>query len=125
MFNPKVYIILFINLENGNQYIGSAKDFYLRLNEHLVNKKSNVALQSAFTKYGLDKLKSPTPLRRASGNSNINLILHEIYIMKSILVSGLITEHLPFLWNLKSGAFIFFMCILTSVLFIDCSWLFF
>lgn len=45
----------FINLENGNQYIGSAKDFYLRLNEHLGNKKSNVALQNAFSKYGLDK----------------------------------------------------------------------
>lgn len=27
-------IYSFINMENGNQYIGSAKDFYLRLNEH-------------------------------------------------------------------------------------------
>ena len=32
-----------------------AKDFYLRLNEHLKNKKSNIALQNAFLKYGLDK----------------------------------------------------------------------
>jgi group I intron endonuclease len=36
-------------------YIGSAKDFYLRLIEHLENKKSNVALQKAFEKHGLDK----------------------------------------------------------------------
>lgn len=48
-------IYSFINLVNGNQYIGSAKDFYLRLSEHLNNKKSNVALQKAFAKYGLDK----------------------------------------------------------------------
>lgn len=48
-------IYSFINMENGNQYIGSAKDFYLRLNEHLKNKKSNIALQNAFIKYGLDK----------------------------------------------------------------------
>lgn len=32
-----------------------AKDFYLRLNEHSKNKKSNIALQNAFLKYGLDK----------------------------------------------------------------------
>ena len=42
---------------NGNQYIGSAKDFYLRLKGHLENKKSNVALQRAFAKYGLDQFK--------------------------------------------------------------------
>jgi|SRR6186713_999983 len=57
LLKDKGGIYSFINLENGNQYIGSAKDFYLRLNEHLGNKKSNVALQSAFTKYGLDKFK--------------------------------------------------------------------
>lgn len=45
----------FINTVNGKQYIGSAKDFYIRLNEHLNNKKSNVSLQKAFNKYGLDK----------------------------------------------------------------------
>jgi hypothetical protein len=50
-------IYSFINTVNGNQYIGSAKDLYLRLNEHLNNKKSNLALQKAFTKYGLDKFK--------------------------------------------------------------------
>jgi hypothetical protein len=57
LLKDKGGIYSFINLENGNQYIGSAKDFYLRLNEHLGNKKSNVALQAAFSKYGLDKFK--------------------------------------------------------------------
>lgn len=57
LLKDKGGIYSFINLENGNQYIGSAKDFYLRLNEHLGNKKSNVALQNAFSKYGLDKFK--------------------------------------------------------------------
>lgn len=45
----------FMNTINGRQYIGSAKDLYLRLNEHLDNRKSNNALQDAFKKYGLDK----------------------------------------------------------------------
>lgn len=57
LLKDKGGIYSFINVENGNQYIGSAKDFYLRLNEHLGNKKSNVALQNAFSKYGLDKFK--------------------------------------------------------------------
>lgn len=48
-------IYSFINTVNGRQYIGSAKDFHLRLIEHLENKKSNVALQKAFDKHGLDK----------------------------------------------------------------------
>ena len=37
------------------QYIGSAKDLYLRLNEHLNGRKSNVRLQRAIKKHGLDK----------------------------------------------------------------------
>lgn len=45
----------FINTINDKKYIGSAKDFYKRLFEHLENKKSNIALQKAFEKYGLDK----------------------------------------------------------------------
>lgn len=48
-------IYSFVNTLNGKQYIGSAKDFYIRLNEHLNNKKSNINLQRAFNKYGLDK----------------------------------------------------------------------
>ena len=55
LLKDKGGIYSFINTVNGNQYIGSAKDFYLRLNEHLDNKKSNLALQKAFVKYGLDR----------------------------------------------------------------------
>nr|YP_010247530.1 GIY-YIG endonuclease [Cordyceps pruinosa]QQA36262.1 GIY-YIG endonuclease [Cordyceps pruinosa] len=47
-------IYSFINMMNGKQYIGSAKDFYIRLNEHLKNNKSNSNLQKAFKKYGLE-----------------------------------------------------------------------
>ena len=57
LLKDKGGIYSFINLDNNNQYIGSAKDFYLRLNEHLGNKKSNLALQNALAKYGLDKFK--------------------------------------------------------------------
>ena len=47
-----------VNTVNGKQYIGSAKDFFIRINEHLKYKNnSNVALQKAFVKYGLDKFK--------------------------------------------------------------------
>lgn len=50
-------IYSFINLVNGKQYIGSAKDLYRRLKDHLEPKttKSNIGLQQAFTKYGRDK----------------------------------------------------------------------
>jgi hypothetical protein len=37
-------VYCFINTVNGKLYIGSAKDLYLRLIEHLSNKKSNIAL---------------------------------------------------------------------------------
>ena len=47
-----------VNTINGKQYIGSTKDFYIRLNQHLKYKNnSNFALQKAFVKYGLDKFK--------------------------------------------------------------------
>lgn len=45
----------FIKTVNGKQCIGSVKDLYLKLNEHLNNKKSNSLLQAAFNKYGLNK----------------------------------------------------------------------
>ena len=53
LLSNKAGIYSFINKVNRKQYIGSAKDLYLRLNEHLSNKKSNRALQSAIVKYGL------------------------------------------------------------------------
>ena len=62
LLNNKAGIYSFFNTVKGGsalrrklQYIGSAKDLYLRLNEHLKNKKSNTALQRAFDKYDLDK----------------------------------------------------------------------
>ena len=48
-------IYSFVNTVNNHQYIGSAKDLNLRLNEHLNNRKSNAALQKAIAKHGLDK----------------------------------------------------------------------
>ncbi|GAA5114502.1 hypothetical protein GCM10023339_20300 [Alloalcanivorax gelatiniphagus] len=47
-----------VNTVSGKRYIGSAKDFYIRLNEHLRYKNNtNVALQKAFVKYGYGKFK--------------------------------------------------------------------
>jgi group I intron endonuclease len=48
-------VYCFINTVNDKLYIGSAKDLYLRLIEHLSNRKSNIALQNAMLKHGLDK----------------------------------------------------------------------
>lgn len=42
----------FLNKVNENQYIASAKDLYVRLNEHLSHRKSNKTLQAASLKYG-------------------------------------------------------------------------
>jgi group I intron endonuclease len=42
-----------VNKVNGNQYIGSAKDLYVRLNYHLSHRKSNKALQTAILNYCL------------------------------------------------------------------------
>lgn len=47
LLKDKGGIYSFINTVNSNQYIGRAKYFYLRLNEHLGNKKSNLALQKS------------------------------------------------------------------------------
>jgi len=46
----KAGIYCFVNTVNNKRYIGSAKDLYLRLIEHLANKKSNIALQNAILK---------------------------------------------------------------------------
>lgn len=62
----------FVNLINGKQYIGSAKDFYLRLNEHISNRKSNSALQSAIAKYGLH---------------NFNFFIYEYFTYDSKIIS--------------------------------------
>jgi hypothetical protein len=49
-------IYSFLNKVNGKQYIGSAKDLYLRLNEHLSHRKCNRGLQAAISKYGIDNV---------------------------------------------------------------------
>ena len=54
VLHNKAGIYSFINKVNQKQYIGSAKDLFLRLKEHLAGKKSNSALQAAILKYGLD-----------------------------------------------------------------------
>ena len=55
LLRNKAGVYCFVNTVNNKLYIGSAKNLYLRLIEHLSNKKSNIALQNAITKYGLDK----------------------------------------------------------------------
>lgn len=55
MLKGKGGIYSFINTINNKQYIGSAKDLYIRLNEYLNSKKSNINLQRAILKYGLNK----------------------------------------------------------------------
>jgi group I intron endonuclease len=55
LLRNKAGIYCFVNTINNKRYIGSAKDLYLRLIEHLAGKKSNSALQKAILKYGLDK----------------------------------------------------------------------
>jgi len=55
LLRNKSGIYCLINTVNEKLYIGSAKDLYLRLTEHLSNKKSNIALQNAIVKHGLDK----------------------------------------------------------------------
>lgn len=54
ILSNKAGIYCFINKLNDKQYIGSAKDLYIRMNEHLSNRKSNTALQAAIIKYGLN-----------------------------------------------------------------------
>ena len=53
---PGVYKI--INLINGKVYIGSAKNFSVRFNQHIKslekNKHQNKHLQNAFNQYGTD-----------------------------------------------------------------------
>lgn len=66
-------IYSFLNNINGKQYIGSAKDLYLRLKEHLSNRKSNSALQSSILKYGLE---------------NFSFCVYEYFTYENKLASG-------------------------------------
>ncbi|KAG0122680.1 GIY-YIG endonuclease [Tuber indicum] len=67
-------IYSFFNTVNNKQYIGSAKDLYLRFNEHLSGKKSNIALQRAIEKHSLDKF---------------NFYIYEYFSYESKLISDI------------------------------------
>lgn len=58
ILKEKSGVYMIINLRNGKRYIGSSKDIYNRLHEHLHNLVNNKAhnrhLQSAWNKYGED-----------------------------------------------------------------------
>lgn len=46
-------IYAFINLNKGKRYIGSAINIYRRFLDHIVGRASNILLQRAFKKYGM------------------------------------------------------------------------
>ena len=73
----KAGVYSFVNLINGKQYIGSAKDFYLRVNEHLSNRKSNRALQSAILKHGW-----PLPIISIFVFMNTSLTIVNLLVIK-------------------------------------------
>jgi hypothetical protein len=86
MLHTKGGIYSFFNKINGKQYIGSAKDLYIRLNEHLSNRKSNSALQLAISKYGLENFEFYvfeyfTYINKSSSNKLLTN-LESIYIKK-------------------------------------------
>lgn len=58
LLKNKAGIYCFVNTVNGKRNFASAKDLYLRLIQHLYNKKSNIALQNGIVKQGLDKFES-------------------------------------------------------------------
>jgi group I intron endonuclease len=74
----------FVNILNNKRYIGSAKDLYIRLIEHINNKKSNTALQNAFNKYGLDKF---------------NFCIYEYFTYQSKVISHKSLTDLDTLYN--------------------------
>ena len=55
LLNKKSGVYAFINLINGMRYIGSSKNIYKRLREHIFGGSSNKLLQKDFKKYGLNK----------------------------------------------------------------------
>jgi len=80
-------IYSFVNKINGKQYIGSAKNLYLRLNEHLSNRKSNSVLQSVIYKYGLQ---------------NFEFCIYEYFISESKLSSSKLLTYLESIYiNIK------------------------
>jgi group I intron endonuclease len=54
LLNQKSGVYAFINLINGKRYIGSGINLYRRFLDHIVGRSSNILLQRAFQKYGLN-----------------------------------------------------------------------
>lgn len=54
LLNQKSGVYAFINLINGKRYIGSGLNLYRRFLDHIVGRSSNILLQRAFQKYGLN-----------------------------------------------------------------------
>jgi group I intron endonuclease len=54
LLNQKSGVYAFINLINGKRYIGSGINLYRRFLVHIVGRSSNILLQRAFKKYGLN-----------------------------------------------------------------------
>jgi group I intron endonuclease len=52
--NNKSGIYAFVNIENNNTYIGSAKNLKNRFKQHYNGLRSNIILQKAIKKYGID-----------------------------------------------------------------------
>jgi len=69
----KAGIYCFINKINEKRYIGSARNIYIRLQEHISGKKSNSALQAAILKYDL---------------KNFNFYVYEFFSYENKTISG-------------------------------------
>lgn len=54
LLNNKSGVYGFINLKNGKIYIGSGFNIYRRFLDHIAGRASNLLLQRAFKKYGLE-----------------------------------------------------------------------
>lgn len=66
-------IYCFVNIVNGNRYIGSAKDLYYRMFQHInYPSRSNIALQAAFIKYGLENFKFEVLEEIIISDDNVN-----------------------------------------------------
>ena len=50
---PGIYC--FVNVTNGNTYVGSAKNLRIRLKGHYLGTRSNLILQKAISKYGISQ----------------------------------------------------------------------
>jgi len=69
----------FYNTVNKKQYIGSSEDLYKRMTEHITGVKSNIALQKAMEKYGLN---------------NFHFYIYAFYTNQNITLLDLETQYI-------------------------------